>query len=69
MNIFHITKAANVDLSTHVVNNVEVDDIKRSFLLAGVPEFDADTDIAFVQVLRSTAAKYKTGTFWRAILL
>lgn len=58
-NIFHITKAANVDLSTHVVDNVEVDDIKRSFLLSGVPEFDADTDIAFVQVLRSTAAKYR----------
>lgn len=57
-NIFHITKAANVDLYSHVVNNVEIDDIKRSFLLSGVPEFDADTDIAFVQVLRSTAAKF-----------
>ena len=37
-------------------DNKEVDDIKRSFLLAGVPEFDADTDIGFVQVLRTAAA-------------
>ena len=39
--------------------NKEVDDIKRAFLLSGVKEFDADTDIAFVQVLRKTAAKFK----------
>jgi len=57
-NIRKITSALNVDLYTHVVDNKEVDDIKKSFLLAGVPEFDADTDIAFVQVLRSAAAKY-----------
>lgn len=57
-NIWRVTKATNTDLFTHVVNNREVDDIKRAFLLAGVPEFDADTDIAFVQTLRATAAKY-----------
>jgi len=57
-NISKITKALDVDLYTHVVNNREVDDIKRAFLMAGVPEFDADTDIGFVQVLRSTAARY-----------
>ncbi len=57
-NIRKITSALNVDLHTHVVNNKEVDDIKRAFLLSGVAEFDADTDIAFVQVLRSAAAKY-----------
>jgi len=58
MNIGKVTSALDIDLFTHVVDNKEVDDIKKSFLLAGVAEFDADTDIAFVQVLRSTAARY-----------
>lgn len=58
MNIGKVTSALDIDLFTHVVDNKEVDDIKRAFLLAGVAEFDADTDIAFVQVLRSTAAKF-----------
>ena len=58
MNIKKVTSALDIDLFTYVVDNKEVDDIKKSFLLAGVAEFDADTDIAFVQVLRSTAAKY-----------
>ncbi len=58
MNIGKVTAALDIDLFTHVVNNKEVDDIKRAFLFAGVAEFDADTDIAFVQVLRQTAAKF-----------
>jgi hypothetical protein len=58
INIHKVTSALGIDLATYVVNNKEVDDIKRSFLLAGVSEFDADTDIAFVQVLRATAAKH-----------
>jgi hypothetical protein len=57
-NIRRITEATGTDLYTHVVNNKEVDDIKRAFLLAGVPEFDADTDIAYVQVMRTAAAKH-----------
>lgn len=55
-NIRKITEVTQTDLYTHVVDNREVDDIKRAFLLAGVPEFDADTDIAFVQTLRRAAA-------------
>ena len=58
-NIRKVTAALGVDLYTHVVNNKEIDDIKRAFLFAGVAEFDADTDIGFVQVLRKTAAKYR----------
>jgi len=58
-NIRKVTNKLKIDLSTYVVDNKEADDIFRSFLLAGVPEFDASTDIGFVQVLRSTAAKYK----------
>lgn len=57
-NIRKVTKALNVDLYTYVIDNKEADDIFKSFLLAGVPEFDASTDIAFAQVLRSAAAKY-----------
>ncbi|RMG23779.1 MAG: N-acetyl sugar amidotransferase [Methanobacteriota archaeon] len=58
-NIRKITSALNVDLFTYVVNNKEADDIFRSFLLAGVPEFDASTDIALAQVIRSAAAKFR----------
>lgn len=58
-NIRAVTKALGVDLHTHVLDNREADDLKRAILLAGVPEFDADTDIAFVQVLRSAAARYR----------
>lgn len=57
-NIRKITKVLDVNLYTHVVDNKEVDDIKKAFLLSGVPEFDADTDIAYIQVLRYAAAKY-----------
>jgi len=57
-NIRKVTASLDVDLDTHVVDNKEADDIKRAFLYAGVAEFDADTDIGFVQVLRTAAAKY-----------
>lgn len=57
-NIAKVTKAFDVDLYTYVMNNKESDDIFRSFFLSGVPELDAATDIAFVQVLRSVAAKF-----------
>jgi N-acetyl sugar amidotransferase len=57
-NIRKVTSVLGVDLFTYVVDNKEVDDIFRSFLLSGVPEFDASTDIGFAQVLRSAAAKY-----------
>ena len=58
-NIRKLTTALKVDLYTYVVDNKEADDIFRAFFLSGVPEFDASTDIAFAQVLRSAAAKYK----------
>ena len=58
MNIEKVTSATNIDLYTYVVNNKEHDDIKKAFLYASVPEFDADTDIAYIQVLRMVAAKF-----------
>jgi hypothetical protein len=59
VNISNITRSLDIDLETFVVDNIEVDDIKLAFLAAGVREFDADTDIAFVQVLRNVAAKHR----------
>ena len=58
MNIEKVTSATNIDLYTHVVDNKEHDDIKKAFLYASVPEFDADTDIAYIQTLRMVAAKF-----------
>lgn len=58
MNIAKVTKFCDFDLWTHVVDNSEIDDIKRSFLLAGVREFDADTDMALIQTLRAAAVKF-----------
>jgi N-acetyl sugar amidotransferase len=57
-NIRKVTSKLGIDLATYVIDNKESDDIFRSFFLASVPEFDASTDIAFVQVIRSIAAKH-----------
>ncbi len=57
-NIRKVTKKLNVDLSTHVVDNKEADDIFKSFFLASVPELDGPTDIALAEVLYRAAAKY-----------
>lgn len=57
-NIRKVTGHLGLDLFTYVLDNEESEDIFRAFLLAGVPEFDASTDIAFIQVLRSAAAQH-----------
>lgn len=57
-NIRKVTSKLKVDLFTYVIDNKEADDIFKSFLISGVPEFDASTDMAFTQVLRMAAAKY-----------
>lgn len=57
-NIYKVTKVLGIDLFTYVIDNKEADDIYRATFFAGVPEWDASADIAFVQVLRSTAAKF-----------
>lgn len=59
MNIHKMLKALNIDLYTYVVNNVEMDDIFRSFFKAGVPELDAATDLALAEVMYRVANKYK----------
>jgi N-acetyl sugar amidotransferase len=58
-NIRKVTQALKVDLFTHVIDNRESEDLFRAFLRAGVPEFDASTDIGFAQTLRSAAAKFR----------
>ena len=58
-NILAITNSLGVDLYTHVVDGKEHDAIKLAYLKAGVREFDTDTDLGYVQVLRMAAAKYK----------
>lgn len=57
-NIRKVTSKLKVDLFTYVIDNKEADDIFRAFFIAGVPEFDASTDLGFAQVIRSAAAKY-----------
>lgn len=59
-NIYSVTTALGIDLYTHVVDNSEINDLKRALLLASVPEFDGDTDIALPQVMRSIAARVGT---------
>jgi len=57
-NIQKVLSALNIDLYTYVVDNKEMDDIFRSFMLAGVSEFDAATDLALAEVLYRAANKY-----------
>jgi len=58
-NLRKVTTNLKIDLYTYVIDNKEADDIFRSFFLAGVPEFDASTDLGLTQVLRMVAAKFK----------
>ncbi|MDC0954960.1 N-acetyl sugar amidotransferase [Alphaproteobacteria bacterium] len=58
-NIKMVTSALNIDLFTHVIDAKEHDAIKLAYMKAGVQEFDTDTDLGFVQLLRQTAAKFK----------
>lgn len=57
-NIKKVLKGLNVDLYTYVVDNKEADDIFKAFLIAGVPEIDASTDLALSEVLYRAASKY-----------
>ncbi len=58
-NIRKILSALNIDLYTHVVDNKEMDDIFRSFFLAGVAEIEAPTDLAISETLYRAASKYR----------
>lgn len=57
-NIYTVLEALDVDLETYVVDNKEYDDIYRSFMLAGVRDIEAPTDIGFMGVLYRAAEKH-----------
>lgn len=58
LNIHRVLKHLDIDLFTWVVNNKEVDDIFRSFMLAGVPEVEASTDLALAEVMYRAAHRH-----------
>lgn len=58
-NIFAVLDKLNVPLETYVVDNREYDDIYRSFLLAGVKDIEAPTDIAFMATLYRSAERHR----------
>ena len=58
-NIRKMTKCLNVDLYTHVVNNKEMDDIYKAFIMANVPAIDVPTDLALTEIMYRAASKYK----------
>lgn len=57
-NIRKVLSALNIDLYTHVVDNKEMDDIFRSFFLAGVAEIEAPTDLGLAETMYRAASKY-----------
>jgi N-acetyl sugar amidotransferase len=58
INLSKILKKLDIDLFTHVVNNKEINDIYKSFFIAGVPEIEASTDLGYACLLRKIASKY-----------
>jgi hypothetical protein len=57
-NIQTVLRQLDVDLWTYVVDNEEFDDIFRSMLLAGTPDSDVVTDLAYATVLRMACEKF-----------
>jgi len=57
-NIHNVLSHLKVDLDTYVVNNREMDDLYRAFMLSGVKELEAPTDIALLTTLYRAAAKH-----------
>lgn len=56
-NLFKVLKALNIDLATHVMDNKEIDDIHRSFVLADLPELEAPTDLGAAEYVYRAAAQ------------
>jgi len=57
-NIQNVLRSLDVDLYTYVVDNEEMDDIFRSFFLAGTPDLEAPTDLGLAVVLNMACDKY-----------
>ena len=57
-NIYNVLEKLGVELYTYVVNNREYDDIYRAFMLAGVKDVEAPTDIGLAATLYMAAEKH-----------
>lgn len=57
-NIHNVLDRLDVQLYTHVVDNEVYNDIYRAFMLAGVPDIEAPTDIGLATTLYMAAEKY-----------
>jgi len=57
-NIYNVLDRLGVDLHTLVVDNKEYSDIYRAFLMSGVQDADAPTDIALTTTLYMAAEKF-----------
>jgi len=57
-NIYKVLNKLGVDLETYVVDNQEFDDILRAFMLSGVKDLDAATDLGLASVLYASAEKH-----------
>lgn len=56
-NLYKVLKALDIDLATHVMDNKEIDDIHRSFVLANLPELEAPTDLGAAEYVYRAASK------------
>ena len=57
-NIYNVLEKLEVELYTYVVDNREYDDIYRAFMLAGVKDVEAPTDIGLAATLYRAAEKH-----------
>ena len=57
-NISNLLESLDIDLFTHVVDNLEFNDIQKSFLQASVPEADTATDIGLASTHYLAAEKF-----------
>jgi N-acetyl sugar amidotransferase len=63
-NIQTMLEKLDIDLYTHVVDNREICDLMKSFLLASVPEIDTPTDLALAATHYMAAEKYGIKYIW-----
>ncbi len=57
-NIHRVLTKLGVELYTHVVDNAVYDDIYRAFMLAGVPDIEAPTDIGLAATMYRACEKF-----------
>ncbi len=63
-NIETVLEKLDIDLYTHVVDNIQYQKIYKSFFRASVPEIDTPTDIALATVHYEAAEKYGIKHIW-----